>query len=563
MNDKAIEFETCIYKVKKTLERLKKIGLDVSKHEKLVEEIIKECNEKTSYTTDTVFKDAFIENAYMKAISKLEDIYFELNKYEIYLKVSSFNQVLKEYIVSSEKKKEDLEDFRNRLLQLLDKLKKSDTLDYQVEGPLVEDIYELTYDFIKEEIKVLETSPTLQALQKNEIHIYNLDKQIANELEMLDLKDKKYALIKSQKNKIDAEGINATYLNEAFISTIIKSSISEEELEEKVTALSKKASCYYKKATDLENSIDINKKYIVEQNETKRMYLKKIYRNVVLFTTSVGTIVGLIVGSVKLGKVVATSKVYNVEIESYSSIDGELPVKEEIYSSEKNTIRLKEYEPFELLEDGSYTRDILTYNLDNLEEMPLEEYLNVNLEALGITGTRTYERKTSLDLSDLYTETYSIVEKLVTDENAEEEYSIGFHILISFVLLLISFFIDLLIEFCCLGESRTKRNEAGDQVVELTWGFVVALRKWNDNYKKFIECKQNIAEQDLKELYIDAKELFIENKEILTQFKQLIPYIENNASFTKDIEEIKEDLSRTLKIENKIFDRRELPNKNE
>ncbi len=130
MNDKAIEFETSIYKVKKALDRLKNIGLDVSKHEKLLEDVIVECNEKTSYNTNTVFKEAFIADAYIKAISKLDGIYYEVNKYEIYLKVSSFNLVLKEYMISKEKKKEDLERFRNRLLQLLDKLKKSDTLDY-------------------------------------------------------------------------------------------------------------------------------------------------------------------------------------------------------------------------------------------------------------------------------------------------------------------------------------------------------------------------------------------------------------------------------------------------
>ena len=104
MNDKAIELEADIYKVRKALERLKNIGLDVEKYEKLTEKIIAECNLETSYTTDNIFQNAFIETAYLSAISKLDGVYLELNKYEIYLKVASFNQVLKEYIVSKEKK---------------------------------------------------------------------------------------------------------------------------------------------------------------------------------------------------------------------------------------------------------------------------------------------------------------------------------------------------------------------------------------------------------------------------------------------------------------------------
>lgn len=68
MNDKAIELEADIYKVRKALERLKNIGLDVEKYEKLTEKIIAECNLETSYTTDNIFQNAFIETAYLSAI---------------------------------------------------------------------------------------------------------------------------------------------------------------------------------------------------------------------------------------------------------------------------------------------------------------------------------------------------------------------------------------------------------------------------------------------------------------------------------------------------------------
>ena len=71
MNTQSKEFQTSIYKVKKAIERLKTIGLNVEKYEKLVEEIITECNAETSYNTDTIFEDSFIMNAYIKAISKL------------------------------------------------------------------------------------------------------------------------------------------------------------------------------------------------------------------------------------------------------------------------------------------------------------------------------------------------------------------------------------------------------------------------------------------------------------------------------------------------------------
>ncbi len=484
-------------------------------------------------------------------------------KYEIYLKVASFNQVLKEYIVSKEKNKEDLEQYRNQLLSLLDKLKRSDTLDYQVEGPLVEDIYKLTYAFIKEEIKVLDISPTLKALQNDEIHTYNLDKQIVKELETLDLQDKKYTPIVTHKNKIDAEGINAIYLEEKFISTIVKTTTSEKEIEKKVKELSKQASSYYKKAKELEKNIDKKRNYIAKRNKLTRMYLKRMYGNVALFATSLGTIVGLVAGSYILGEKIvnAISKKYTVSIDSYSSVDGELPTKEEIYDEAINTIQLKEYDPYELQENG-YTRDILTFDLKNLEEMPLEDYLNVNLEALGITGESTQEYKNSLNLSDLYTETYSVVEKLETVKETTE-YSKGWHITFFVLFLFSAYFIDLEIESSFLGISVERKNKDGEKKEYLIWGFIAALDQLVKNYEKLTKHKQAISknEIELSALYITALNLCNENKELFATIEKLFPYIENNTSLTKDLEEAKEDLTRTLKIENKIFDGREFPNK--
>lgn len=565
MNDKAIELETHIYKVRKALERLKNIGLDVTKYENLIEEIIAKCNIETSYHPDTIFEDGFIVNAYIKAISKLEGVYFELNKYEIYLKVSSFNQVLKEFIGNKEKEKEELEQFRGQLLLLLDKLKKSDTLDYQVEGLLVEDIYKLTYAFIKEEIKLLETSPTLQELQRDEIHTYNLDKQIEKELEQLDSKDKKYALVRSQKNKIEAEGINANYVDEDFISTIIKSTGSKKELEEQIEDLSKQSSSYYKKAKELAKDIDKNKKAIAKRKKLTREYLKRMYGNVALFATSLGTIVGLVVGSYKLGEKVVRwcSKEYKVAIDSYSSVDGKLPVKEEIFSEQIDTIQLKEYSPYELQEDGYYERDVLTFDLNNLEEMPLEEYLNVNLEALGITGENSQEYKTSLNLSDLYTETYSVVEKLVTMEELEG-YSKGWHIAFFIMFLILAGIIDYEIESSLLGKTCTLTIEDVTSE-ELIWGFVLALDNFVKNYKKRTKYKQGINEKEmeLSELYRIATNLFTENKELFSAIGKLLPYIENYESLKKDVEEVRKDLTRTLKIENKVFNKVELFDKND
>ena len=77
----------------------------------------------------------------------------------------------------------DFDIYRESLIDIINKLLKSNTLDYDVEGNIIEEIYEITYHFIKEEIKVLGYSKTLPILTNNETNIHYLDKQITRELE--------------------------------------------------------------------------------------------------------------------------------------------------------------------------------------------------------------------------------------------------------------------------------------------------------------------------------------------------------------------------------------------
>jgi len=107
------------------------------------------------------------------------------------VRVSAFTSYLKGFINNPNKKDNDFDIYRDSLIDIINKLIKSNTLDYDVEGNIIEEIYEITYYFIKEEIKVLGYSKTLPILTNNEINIHYLDKQITRELETINIKEKK------------------------------------------------------------------------------------------------------------------------------------------------------------------------------------------------------------------------------------------------------------------------------------------------------------------------------------------------------------------------------------
>ncbi len=551
MNDKAIEFETTVYKVNGSLTRLEKVGLNVKKYQKLVEEIIQNCNKETDYSMENVFgaaesfREGMLENSYAKAISELESIFWELEKYEIYLKVAAFNQVLKDFLTSKNKDKSKIAELKDRLLVLLKELKTSNTLDYQVEGALVEDIYSLAYQLIKEEIKCFGTSTLLNTLKQDEIHKYNLDKQIRKELETLDLESEEYSSLKLRKNEIDMqEGLKSTYLEEDFILMVEKATMSEQEMQDLLEEITNQITFYYHKAERIEQGKDKNEKSIVENSQKIQKHLKKIYKNAALFATSAGILAGLITGSLTLGKKWACEKKYNVTTFSYSSVDGELPVRTEESYSIENSIKLYEYEPFEKVEGvGYYTRTVNTFDLSSLEERNLEDYLNINLETIRNAAKISDDSKKDLSVSDLYQEAYSIVEKKVTDEkNVEITYSVNNHILIFITSILIDVLLELILS-AIIADTKNKKY--------LEWNLLASLREMIDTYRKIVARRQEIAnaEEELKKLDLEMKNLFLENRDLFQQIPALLTLFEREPNFKEEVESIKENLSHVLKLQ--------------
>ena len=98
MNDKAIEYNAKLGKVQNTLERMEKIGLNISAFNELLEGIRTELDAAKTNNVKTIFTNMetdVLNMAYNKAINKLDIMYGELIIYDIYLKTASFCGSLK------------------------------------------------------------------------------------------------------------------------------------------------------------------------------------------------------------------------------------------------------------------------------------------------------------------------------------------------------------------------------------------------------------------------------------------------------------------------------------
>ena len=225
--DKAILYQRALLKVEKSIARLKSIGLNVEPFMEAKNQIIKENSNLVSKSYNyanpnlSLGQTAFLEQDYTNSCSKLEKLYKELLKYEIYAMASSLIDVVKNFINTENKTIEGFNEYREQIFTIIKNLNNSNTLDYNVEGPIIENIYHVVYLFIKEEIKYFGISETLNNMDlvSNEF----MDREVLKDIESIDLKNPKNIAIKMEKDKIDAKGFNKSYVSQTLINAIVNS----------------------------------------------------------------------------------------------------------------------------------------------------------------------------------------------------------------------------------------------------------------------------------------------------------------------------------------------------
>ena len=538
MKDKAIELEATKIKFLRTIEKMKEVGLKTDKYESEYNEIMDECLNiinNSSIKEGTVFSETLLENAYINAKSKLNLLYIKLEQYEVYIKISSFANVLKSFVEKENKSTLEFDEKREILTNLLFKLHHSNTLDYYVEGDLVNNIYELTYKFIKEEIRVLGVSPTIKLLKDDEINRSYLDKEILKDYRKLDITDSKYRLLLNKKEEIDAIGFNSTYLDEDFISLLVNFAINEKYLEEYVDTIDEKSTSLNEKYAEF-----LNKKERIERiienyiNDTKDNR-KKVVKNLSICIGSAGLIAALFVGTFKVIKRMGSTDKYKNVVTTYT-VDEGINIEESYSSNKYDSVKLTEYSPYEkntlgfmASNDVSYTRDVVKYDLTNIGDLEIEEYLEVDPSVLGIKADYKTEKKDELALDDLYENTIREVTKTEVDteditKEVLDEFEFKFWLITAYIV----------------------------EGLFIAYGIAIANDPWHTStlgklsfaltsLKKYKGLKRDSIEQK-KQLLLEMKNTINDNMEIFNKAKELLPIYEQDERYQDKSKELHKSL---------------------
>ena len=535
--DLAIVYKTELYKINKTIDRLKKVGLDTTKYENLIYEIDETCcqsnKEDLKKSFDTPFMVDYLEANYSKAINELKKIEHELSKYEVYLKVRSFTNVLENIISNNNLEEKEILELEPKLIGLLNSLKKSNTLDYQVEGKLIDNIYKVTYYLLKEEVK-LELTSLYEELSKDSIHTTYLDKEISSELDSLDKNDVKNNDIFNRRDLIDSNGINSHYLDYELLSLIVDST-KKEKTREDITELYQLYKTIKIGLFNRSNRINLCYNWAKDYRE-ERVSIKKSTRyikNIGSVILSASVITTLFGGAYRLAKSQAYSHpdLKSTTITTYDTRNNSEETTEPFYSDKTEGTIVTEYEPYQKKLGGFY-RYVTTYNLGEVNDLSNEEILNLNFEGLGIEGNRQRENKDTLTYENVYDNIYYIITKTNVDENdcLVSEDNLAGYIIVSELLAAFAYFILLLIKSI--------------KTDEISIGLISGIKNIKEDLERIKYCTAS-EEQYMKE----GNKLVKEVEELLNTYdkeiRELIKYVDFTCKYGND--KVSENLRETLK----------------
>ena len=413
--DKAILYNVTLEKVNKRLKALKDIGFNVQEFENIRDDILIDSNAsvESSYKFASpnlsLGQSAFLEQNYDNTVYRLEKLYNKLLDYEVYVVAYHTTSLIKEFLFKEQKTEEDFNKYREKLELVLKNLRNSKTLDYNVEGPIIEEIYDVVYLFIKEEVSYLGYSELFKNLE--EVDKSYLDKLVRREVEEIDLRLKRHQEIKDKVKEIDAQGYNDSYANIELISAIVESNLDSNKKAEILERLKNNLDKYYNSLCEIYGDL---KKISEPDSKPKRLAhftldsLKLAFHSVL--------VTALLMGSFKLGKSASThnDKTYMTKTTTYNPLNKEpYTITEEYKPKQDDSILATYYGP---MVDGPLVgtsrRTVTTYNLSNYKDTPLEELYDMDLPSLMVPEYSVTLGPPDLSAEELMKEAFKVIKEV-------------------------------------------------------------------------------------------------------------------------------------------------------
>ncbi len=429
INDLAIIYQSKIYRIKRKIDTLNKVGIKGQRYLNKLEEIeratTKQIEDYNREIKDKIYlKDLNV--IYNNATAKIEIIEGELEKYNSYITGYRYCEYLDSKINGDKISEEEVKEYANNMIKYINSINETDTRDYNEEKEIVEKIYSVAYQVMKLEFITLGKSEIFETAKNNYVIESFISNEIAGDIHKLEDNNKITPLIKQSISRIQSNGINYSYLDKLLITSIALEDDSSivNKIKEKLDELLEQMKNNVTNMESIKNEINNTERKLKEKKE--RVHVNNIYNlKEIIKRTIAGLIAaGILFGSYSLGRLVGKTKLYKTKKETYSTLNGysNSEYRDEKVSNDELGTNLYKYEPYgEKNSDDNgdyYKRQYTKYNITNISDecKTLDDYLKLNLE--HATSIKTdLENKNASDMTeeDFYDETIYEVVKIIQD----------------------------------------------------------------------------------------------------------------------------------------------------
>ncbi len=533
--DKAILYNVTLEKVDKRINELKIIGFNMDEFIRVKEEIINEnkAEIQKSYNFSNpslaLGQTAFLEQGYTNTINKLNKLYEKLLDYEIYAMAYHTAKLVKEFLESNQKDEKDFTKYREKIEQVLKNLHKSKTLDYEVEGPVIEEIYKIVYIFIKEEMKQFCYSALLNKL--GEVDKVYIDKLVRRDVEQIDLRDEKNKLVSIKAKEIASKGFDENYANTELIMAIVNNNINKKKkaLEE----IDNEMGIFLNSINELNGNL----KKLVKPIDKKKKLLSLIRNNIRLFINS-AVAVGLVFGAWKVSKLTAsnTETTYMTTKTNYDLLNEEpYTITEEYEPTTDDSLHILDYGP--VTTEGK--RTVTEYDLSNYQNFSLEELYAMDLNSLFQPEDIYILEGDDVYLEHLTNKAFRIINQISVDlENMKEVTEINkdtqYLLMVPFSIIALMLYIlyCLIIAYCELHVDEDYLPILSD------------VENIYNDLKKLVNNKKDNKEyqEKLEEINIKLNNLITENKDSLEKAYSYVSSFEENEKYAGELTSLKLEL---------------------
>ena len=536
-NDKAIEFQSTLLKIKMMLNSLESIGLDISPYEEILEKIEQASkNIKMSGDDTTLFSSDIAGMDYAKLTAKLQELESRLKEYEIYFKSSNYVDsisLVANYTV------EELKIIAKTVISLLNSINYSKTRIYKTEKNVVEKLYSFAYKIIKLELSRSGSSQVLDWCKNDTIAANFINHEVEKDLAKLSKEELNNPMLKECIAREKAKGLAFSYLDETLILNLTIQN-SDELLDEIKEALTNIAHTL----EENEYSLNRNEKKLKGLNkdikEEKVAFKKAVVADSLKCVATLSLIAGMLFGTYKFAKFITKVEYLDTKSEVFSTSQVvQTPTKEgylpkidssdaEVVDETITTTKIIEYGPWEktFFNDG-YSREVATFDVSGINYSNLEDYLSLDLKTLGYEAEETEETKETLSPEDLYDELIREVERTTQNLDDVEIKHDGFIFILTaseVLALAILLFIELILD-----------DSYYDSLLD-NLALHIKLKDYKEERKDF-----QILLEKSKELLEENKKRILENETLRARFVELYtkyaPFI-NDSSLDKTYQKL-------------------------